>query len=107
MLFRSLVDSPALALNADKMPAHMRRMMRAMRQSNDKDAENAEPPLTVNLEINPRSAVIKHLAAAQTASPEKAALIAEQILDNALISAGLLDDASKMVARIYKLLETA
>jgi molecular chaperone HtpG len=35
-----------------------------------------------------------------------AKLIAEQILDNALIAAGLLDDPQKMVARIYKLLET-
>ena len=37
---------------------------------------------------------------------EKAKLVAEQILDNALISAGLLDDATPMVARLYKLLET-
>ncbi|MDR1011260.1 MAG: molecular chaperone HtpG [Opitutaceae bacterium] len=105
-----LVDSPALALNADKfMTPHMRRMMRAMAQQNksDKDAAPAGPPLKINLEINPRSAVIKHLFAAKTSAPEKAVLIAEQILDNALISAGLLDDASKMVARIYKLLESA
>jgi molecular chaperone HtpG len=96
-----LVDSPALALNADKfMSPHMRRMMKAMNK------DGGESPLRVNLEINPRHAVIKHLAAAQTASPEKAALVAEQILDNALIGAGLLDDATKMVARIYKLLET-
>jgi molecular chaperone HtpG len=96
-----LVDSPALALNADKfMTPHMRRMMKAMNK------DGAESPLRINLEINPRHAVIKRLATAQTASPEKATLVAEQILDNALISAGLLDDATKMVARIYKLLET-
>jgi len=96
-----LVDSPALALNADKfMSPHMRRMMKAMNK------DGADSPLRVNLEINPRHAVIKHLAAAQTASPEKAALVAEQILDNALIGAGLLEDTTKMVARIYKLLET-
>ncbi|MFT3867952.1 MAG: molecular chaperone HtpG [Nibricoccus sp.] len=96
-----LVDSPALALNADKfMSPHMRRMMKAM----NKDGANT--PLRVNLEINSRHAVIKRLAAAQTASPEKAALIAEQILDNALISAGLLEDATAMVKRLYKLLET-
>jgi molecular chaperone HtpG len=96
-----LVDSPALALNADKfMSPHMRRMMKAMNK------DGGDSPLRVNLEINPRHAVIKHLSAAQAASPEKAALVAEQILDNALISAGLLDDATKMVARIYKLLET-
>ncbi|OAM89255.1 molecular chaperone HtpG [Termitidicoccus mucosus] len=96
-----LVDSPALALNADKfMTPHMRRMMKAM----NKDEGSA--PLRVNLEINPASPVIKHLFATHTAAPEKAALVAEQILDNALIAAGLLEDASKMVSRIYKLLET-
>ncbi|MDR0352511.1 MAG: molecular chaperone HtpG [Opitutaceae bacterium] len=96
-----LVDSPALALNADKfMTPHMRRMMKAMNK------DEAAAPLRVNLEINPASPVIKHLFATRAAAPEKAALIAEQILDNALIAAGLLEDAGKMVARIYKLLET-
>lgn len=96
-----LVDSPALAVNADKfMSPQMRRMMKAMNK------DGADTPVKVNLEINPRHAVIKHLAAAKTASPEKAALIAEQILDNSLISAGLFEDPSKMVARLYKLLET-
>lgn len=32
-------------------------------------------------------------------------MVAEQVLDNALIAAGLLDDPQTMVARIYKLLE--
>lgn len=97
-----LVDSPALALNADKfMSPHMRRMMKALNK------DSAESPLRVNLEINPRSAVIKRLFETHTAAPEKAKLVAEQILDNALISAGLLDDATAMVARLYKILETA
>ncbi len=94
-----LVDSPALALNADKfMSPHMRRMMKAMNK------DGADAPVKVNLEINPRHALIGRLAAARTASPEKAVLVAEQILDNALISAGLLEDPTKMVARLYKLL---
>jgi len=96
-----LVDSPALALNADKfMSPHMRRMMKAMNK------DGADAPVRVNLEINPRSAVMKRLFETHTASPEKAKLVAEQILDNALISAGLLDDATPMVARLYKLLES-
>jgi molecular chaperone HtpG len=96
-----LVDSPALALNADKlMSPHMRRMMKAMNK------EGADSPLRVNLEINPRSAVMKRLFETHASAPEKARLVAEQILDNALISAGLLDDATPMVARLYKLLES-
>src|SRR3954465_15176102 len=61
-----LVDSPALALNADKfMSPHMRRMMKAMNK------EGADSPLRVNLEINPRSAVMKRLAETREAAPEK------------------------------------
>ena len=96
-----LVDSPALAINADKfMTAHMRRMMKAMNK------DGADMPQRVNLEINPRSAVMKRLFETHTAAPEKAQLVAEQILDNALISAGMLEDATPMVARLYKLLES-
>ncbi len=96
-----LVDSPALAINADKfMTAHMRRMMKAMNK------DGADMPQRVNLEINPRSAVMKRLFETHTTAPEKAKLVAEQILDNALISAGMLEDATPMVARLYKLLES-
>jgi molecular chaperone HtpG len=90
-----------LALNADKfMTPHMRRMMKAMKK------DEAEAPLKVNLEINPRHAVLKRLFELQSATPDKAKLVAEQLLDNALISAGLLDDATAMVARLNKLLES-
>jgi TNF receptor-associated protein 1 len=96
-----LVDSPVLALNADAfMSPHMRRMMKAMNR------EGADTPLRVNLEINPRHAVIKRLFELHTAQPDKAKLVAEQLLDNALIGAGLLDDATAMVTRLNKLLES-
>ena len=95
-----LVDSPALALNADKfMSPHLRRMMKAM----NKDGGDA--PLRVNLEINPRHPLMKRLAASRTAAPDTAALVAAQVLDNALISAGLLEDPTTMVKRLYQLLE--
>jgi molecular chaperone HtpG len=97
-----LVDSPALALSADKlMSPHMRRLMKAMKVEGAEDT-----PPRVELHFNPRHAVIKHLAAVRDAKPEVAKLMAEQVLDNALIAAGLLDDPQKMVARIYKLLES-
>jgi TNF receptor-associated protein 1 len=96
-----LVDSPALALNADKFSSpHMRRLMKAMNK------EGSESPLRVNLEINPRHALIKRLSELQSSAPEKGRMVAEQVLDNALISAGLLDDAPAMVKRLYKILES-
>jgi len=97
-----LVGSPALATNADAfMSPQMRRMMRAMNR------EGADAPLKVNLEINPRHAVVRRLHALRESAPDRAALVGEQLLDNALIAAGLLEDPTRMVARLYKLLETA
>lgn len=96
-----LVDSPVLALNADKFVSpHMRRMMKAMNR------EGADAPVKVNLEINPRHAVIKRLFETHSTNADRAKLVAEQLLDNALISAGLLDDTTAMVARLNKLLES-
>ena len=96
-----LVDSPILAVNADRFTSpHLRRVMKAMNRP------GADSPLRVNLELNPRHAVIRRLHEMHTANPERAQLVAEQLLDNALIGAGLLDDPSAMVARLNKLLET-
>ena len=97
-----LVDSPALAISADRMMTpQMRRMMKALK----KDAP--DEPVKVSLELNPRHAVIKRLHGIRETNTERATLVAEQILDNALIAAGLFEDPSKMVARLYKLLEQA
>ena len=96
-----LVESPVLALNADKfMSPHMRRMMKAMNR------DGADTPLRVNLEFNPRHAVLKRLFETHTANPDRARLVAEQLLDNALIAAGLLEDPTSMVTRLNKLLES-
>jgi molecular chaperone HtpG len=95
-----LVGSPAAVLNADSfMSPQMRRMMKAM----NKDGEEA--PIKVNLEVNPRHAVIKRLSANVTADAVKAGLVAEQLFDNAMLAAGLLEDPTKMINRLYQLLE--
>ncbi|MBM3864548.1 MAG: molecular chaperone HtpG [Verrucomicrobia bacterium] len=95
-----LVDSPVLAVNADRFTSpHLRRVMKAMNRP------GADAPLRVNLELNPRHAVIRRLHEMHSANPDRAKLVAEQLLDNALIGAGLLDDPSAMVARLNKLLE--
>jgi len=96
-----LVDSPAMAFNTDFMTGHMRRMMKAMKQDDGDEA------VTVDLQINPRHALIVGLNGLRTTKPDFAKLIAEQLLDNALITAGLLDDSRTMIARLNKILETA
>jgi molecular chaperone HtpG len=96
---KRLVDSPAIALNADKvMTPSMRRMMKAMKQ--DVNMQNS-----VNLEINTKHELIKNLSALKDKDADTAKLVAEQILDNALISAGYLEDPRDMVGRVYQLLE--
>ncbi len=98
---KRLVESPALALNADKMMTPtMRRMMKAMNEEFDDAAK-------VNLEINPRHSLIKKVASLRRSDENLAKLVAEQIFDNALISAGLLEDPRRIVDRVYQLLEAA
>lgn len=95
-----LVDAPVLALTPEQAPtAQMRAMMRAMQQEVE--------PVRVKLEINPRHPMVKSLAAARTAQPELASLAARQLLDNALLSAGLLEDPRDMVQRLNDLLGRA
>jgi len=97
-----LVGSPAMIVNADKMmTAQMRRMMKAMQQQSGMDA--GEPP--VKLQINPRHPLVKNLAGLREGESELAGLISHQILDNARLAAGLLEDPSDMVKRDYQILE--
>jgi HSP90 family molecular chaperone len=95
-----LVDSPALALTPEDAPTpQMRAMMRALQQ----DAG----PVRVRLEVNPRHTIIKNLARNREANPGLAELAARQLLDNALLSAGLLEDTRDMVRRLHDLLGKA
>ncbi len=94
-----LVDSPAIALNADKfMTPSMRRMMKAVKK-------DADLKYSVNLEINTGHKLIKNLQALKGKDPETARLVVEQIFDNALIAAGYLEDPRSMVDRLYRILE--
>jgi molecular chaperone HtpG len=95
-----LVDSPAIALNADAgVSANMRRILRAM-----KNDEQAVPPSVV-LQINPRHPLVKNLETLRVKDPELARLVGEQLYDNALLAGGLLEDSRRLVQRSYTLLE--
>jgi molecular chaperone HtpG len=97
-----LVGSPAMIVNADKaMTAQMRKMMKAMQQQSG--MPSSEPP--VKLQINPRHPLVKNLAGLRESDGELASLISLQILDNARVAAGLLEDPSAMLQRNYEILE--
>ena len=57
--------------------------------------------------INPSHALVLSLNRARKEAPETAKLVAEQLLDNAVISAGILDDVREMLPRLSKLMQAA
>ena len=94
-----LVDSPMAALNADRfMTPGMRQMMRQMNPG------QAEDPVRVHLDLNPRHDLIKNLDALRDNDPDLAKLVAEQLRDNALVAAGYMEDPRPMVNRMNELL---
>jgi len=93
-----LVESPAVILNSG-ISNSMERMLRSMNNE-----LNALPKI---LEINPANPVIRGLFELRRRDEEFARVVAEQILDNALAAAGLLNDPQQMVARSYKIMERA
>ncbi len=98
---RRLVEHPVMALvPADGLSPQMRQMMQAM-------DENFKDEVKVELEINPRHPLVRKLAATVDANPELARIVACQLLDNALISAGLLEDARDTISRMNTLMEKA
>ncbi len=96
---KRLVNSPAAALNADKMlTPSMRRILKAMHQDPGEQA-------SVRLEINPSHGLIRKLYDLREGNPELARMVTEQIYDNSMIAAGFVEDPRSMVNRIYDLLE--
>jgi TNF receptor-associated protein 1 len=99
---KRLVNSPAMALIPEgEMTPQFRQMMRALK----KTAELGET--SVILEVNPTHPIVKRLAATTESNPDLAGLVAEQVLDGALMSAGLLEDPHDMITRMNKLMEKA
>ncbi len=98
---KRLVTSPAVVVDADRMiTAGMRRVLKAMQKD-----KAAVPDATLDLEINPRHAVIVRLDAMRRTDEALAVTVAEQVLDNARVAAGLLDDPRTMLGRLNTLLE--
>lgn len=97
---KRLVGSPALVLTPDgEMTPQMRQMMKALGK------DGGMPGPKVVFEINPRHNLVKGLSKLHQSDPDTAGLITEQILDNALLSAGLLDEPQRIIERTQKLME--
>ena len=98
-----LVDSPAVIVDADKyMTSSMRRMLKAMKK--DEGGPGA-PEEKHDLEINPAHPIIVRLEQMRQKDAALAAQVAEQVLDNARVAAGILEDPRAMLKRMNQLLE--
>ena len=94
-----LVGSPAVVVESDDgMTSSMRRILKNLNRG-------GENPFKQNLEINPAHPMMAGLDATRAANPDLAKQVVEQVFDNALISAGLLEDPNAMLRRINSLLE--
>jgi len=94
-----LSSSPAVVI--DHESASFRRMMKMV------DPSRAPTQPKVQLQINPTHPVILRLNQVREVDAQLARDVAEQIMDNAMIQAGLLDDNRSMVPRLTKLLDRA
>lgn len=95
---KRLVSAPALAITPEgEMTPQLRQMMKALKPS------EVEAPKVI-LEINPRHELVKKVNHLRQIDADLAKLLSEQILDNALLSAGLLDDPQRVVTRTEKIM---
>lgn len=96
-----LSNTPAIIV--DHESASMRRMMRMV------DPGRAPPLPKQVLEVNPSHPLIVGLNSTRNTNPDLAKLVTEQLYDNALLAAGLLDEAQNvnMLQRVTSIMESA
>lgn len=98
-----LSDSPVVIVNPDDfMTTSMQRVLQTM----ERDVRAIGSKV---LEVNLRHPIIRRMVELHMAGRERVLLekAAGQLLDNALISAGLLTDVGVLVSRTYSLIEAA
>ena len=96
-----LGTSPAIV--TDNESGALRRMMRMVEttESGNPDAMKLPPQ---QVEINPRHPLIAGINALRESEPALAKICADQVFDNCLVAAGLLDDSRTMLPRLNDLL---
>jgi len=98
---KRLVGSPAVVVDSDAhLTSSMRRVMKMMNREGGPTLD-AKP----DLELNPQNPMIAQLEKIRHTDPALAGEVAEQVFDNALVAAGLLDDPRAMLGRLNSLLE--
>ncbi len=96
-----LINSPVCVVGEDGMGGASARRIMKMMQGPEEDI----PASKVKFQINPRHSIIHGLNKLMEKDEPTAILVANQLLDNALASANLLDDPREMIERSYQTLE--
>lgn len=96
-----LINSPVCVVGEDGMGGASARRIMKMMQGPDGEM----PASKVKFQINPSHAIIHGLFKLMEKDEPTALLVANQLLDNALASANLLDDPREMIKRSYQALE--
>lgn len=100
-----LNDSPAIV--TDHESGTLRKMMRMLDQANAGQGKSAPMPPQI-FEINPNHPLIVSIFKAKGAEGDAvtvAKLVTDQLFDNALIAAGLVDDPRSMLPRLNEILK--
>jgi len=96
-----LINSPVCVVGEDGLGGASSRRIMKMMQGPDDDM----PASKVKFQINPKHTLIHGLLGLMEKDEPTALLVANQLLDNALASANLLDDPREMISRSYQTLE--
>ena len=99
-----LIESPVCIVGGDAMGGASARRVMKMMQGPEGGIPGMPTP-SVKLQINPKNSIIRGLSELKDKDEPTAKLVANQLLDNALASANLLDDPREMIARSYQALE--
>ncbi|KAJ8028051.1 Heat shock protein 75 kDa, mitochondrial [Holothuria leucospilota] len=94
---------PAM-INVAEMGAARHFMKTALKSRSEEEKVQLLQPI---LELNKSHPIIQKLHSLHTSDPVLAKLLAEQVYDNAMIAAGLVDDPRPMLNRLHSFMEKA
>eukprot|EP00474_Spongospora_subterranea_P001626 CRZ02084.1 hypothetical protein [Spongospora subterranea] len=97
---KRLVSSPAILIDHEN--AAVRRMMKMVEGGKTMVDSLGKQKMEINLSHS----IIKGIFAMRDSNPELASQLVEQVFDNALVAAGLMDDPRLMLTRINRLMES-
>ena len=97
-----LSSSPAVVTDAES--GALRRMMRMVETSEGGTSSGGMPLPKQTVEINPRHEIVVGIDRIRERDPVLARVLAEQVFDNCLVAAGLLDDGRSMLPRLNDLM---